>query len=48
MIFNLAKKANDDGEYFPIWGTGLGFECLVELIEPTIKKDIVSVMNKSK
>ncbi len=32
LIFNLAKKANDDGEYFPLWGIGLGFEALVELI----------------
>jgi len=32
LIFNLAKKASDDGKYFQLWGIGMGFEALVELI----------------
>jgi gamma-glutamyl hydrolase len=31
FLVNLAKKANDEGDYFPVWGTSLGFEALVEL-----------------
>ena len=27
-LFNLAKQALDKGDYFPIWGTCLGFELL--------------------
>ncbi|OQS05514.1 gamma-glutamyl hydrolase [Thraustotheca clavata] len=30
-VYELALGANDRGEYFPIWGTCLGFEWLVEL-----------------
>ena len=26
IIWNLAKKANDAGDYYPLWGTCLGFE----------------------
>ena len=25
-LWNLAKTANDVGDFFPIWGTCLGFE----------------------
>jgi len=28
-IFNYAKAANDNGDYFPIWGTCLGFQELL-------------------
>ena len=28
IIFNLAKKANDAGDVFPLWGTCLGFQFL--------------------
>jgi len=28
-IFNYAKNANDNGDYFPLWGTCLGFEELL-------------------
>ncbi|KAF5897829.1 gamma-glutamyl hydrolase-like, partial [Clarias magur] len=28
IYFRLALKANDEGDYFPIWGTCLGFELL--------------------
>ena len=27
-MVNLAKEANDNGDYFPVWGTCLGFEAL--------------------
>lgn len=30
-LYDLAKKANDNGDYFPIWGTCLGFETLMIL-----------------
>lgn len=26
ILWNLAKEANDSGDYYPIWGTCLGFE----------------------
>jgi len=26
---NLAIEANDKGDYFPVWGTCLGFELLL-------------------
>ena len=26
ILWNLAKAANDNGDYYPIWGTCLGFE----------------------
>ena len=28
ILFNLAMKANDVGDVFPLWGTCLGFEFL--------------------
>lgn len=28
ILFDLAVKANDNGDYFPLWGTCLGFELL--------------------
>ena len=45
---NLAKKANDDGEYFPIWSSSLGFEAIVELQCEDKERSIVNVINKSK
>ena len=27
-LLRLAKEANDNGDYFPIWGTCLGFEAM--------------------
>lgn len=30
-IFELAKQANDKGDYFPLWGTCLGFQLLCVL-----------------
>lgn len=30
-IYELAKEINDNGTYFPVWGTCLGFELLVYL-----------------
>ncbi|CAM1302608.1 GGH (predicted) [Pycnogonum litorale] len=34
-IYNLAVEANDRGDYFPIWGTCLGFEMLQILMAKT-------------
>ena len=31
MFFDLAVKANDAGDVFPMWGTCLGFELLMSL-----------------
>lgn len=31
ILFNLAVKANDAGDVFPIWGTCNGFELLMSL-----------------
>ena len=30
-VFNLALQSNDNGTFFPVWGTCLGFEWLLEL-----------------
>ena len=30
LIWDLAKQANEEGEVFPIWGTCLGFQWMVE------------------
>ncbi|XP_016103443.1 gamma-glutamyl hydrolase-like [Sinocyclocheilus grahami] len=32
IYFRLALKANEEGEYFPIWGTCLGFQLLTVLV----------------
>ena len=29
-MFELAKKANIEGEFFPVWGTGLGMRAFIE------------------
>ena len=31
LLWNMAKTANDSGDYYPIWGTCLGFEELAVL-----------------
>lgn len=31
IVYNMAKQANNNGIYFPIWGTCLGFEALAVL-----------------
>ncbi|RMX57871.1 hypothetical protein pdam_00022834 [Pocillopora damicornis] len=39
IIFNLAKKANDAGDVFPLWGTCLGFQFLsVQGADEQLKK----------
>lgn len=30
-IYDIAKEMNDNGNYFPLWGTCLGFELLTYL-----------------
>lgn len=30
-IYDIASKMNEDGDYFPLWGTCLGFELLTYL-----------------
>lgn len=37
IIFKLAKEANDNGDYFPLWGTCLGFQLLCVLQTGTDK-----------
>lgn len=39
ILYGMALDANDDGDYFPIWGTCLGFELLTALA--TKKKILV-------
>jgi gamma-glutamyl hydrolase len=36
-VFDLALAANDNGTHFPVWGTCLGFEWLVELVSGDYK-----------
>jgi len=40
-LFKKALKANDDGTYFPIWGTCLGFE-LIHSIVADFPEDVLS------
>ena len=40
-LWNLAKEANDNGDYYPIWGTCLGFEELAVL--ETESTDVISL-----
>lgn len=32
LFFELAREANDRGDYFPVWGTCLGFQQMAQLI----------------
>jgi gamma-glutamyl hydrolase len=41
ILWNLAKQANDGGDYYPIWGTCLGFEELSVL--ETGNGDVISL-----
>lgn len=41
ILWNLAKEANDNGDYYPIWGTCLGFEELAVL--ETGNGDVISL-----
>ncbi|KAM8967888.1 gamma-glutamyl hydrolase [Pelodytes ibericus] len=48
LFYDLALKANDNGDYFPIWGTCLGFEQLTyltsgELLLTLTKTDDISL-----
>ena len=36
-IFNLVKKLNDQGTYYPIWGTCLGFQVMHLCVSPVRK-----------
>lgn len=40
-LWNLAKTANDVGDFFPIWGTCLGFEtiCVAAANDPKVLQD---------
>jgi len=39
LVFKVARKLNDAGVYFPLWGTCLGFETLHAL---TAQEDVIS------
>lgn len=39
-LFKLALKANDNGDFFPVWGTCLGFELLTALVSK--QNDVVN------
>ncbi len=41
LLWNLAKEANDRGDYYPVWGTCLGFEELAVL--ETEDGDVISL-----
>ena len=40
IIFNLAKKLNDNGDYFPLWGTCLSFQYLAYLVNNNLHSTI--------
>ncbi|XP_073325012.1 gamma-glutamyl hydrolase [Pagrus major] len=42
ILYNLALKANDAGDYFPIWGTCQGFQQLTVL---TANKNLLTLTN---
>ena len=48
LLLNLSKKANDEGEYFPVWSQGQGFEALIESHCESKERSVVNVINKSK
>ena len=45
FLLNLARKTNENGEYFPVWGTCLGFEMMV--LSVAGDKKILSVFNST-
>ncbi|KAM9475344.1 gamma-glutamyl hydrolase [Clarias gariepinus] len=51
IYFRLALKANDEGDYFPIWGTCLGFQLLTvqvagkNLLSNTMANNIAMPLN---
>ncbi len=47
QLWQLAKRANDDGVYFPIWGTCLGFEelAVLETEDGSVISDDVEAVN---
>ncbi|XP_033748712.1 gamma-glutamyl hydrolase-like [Pecten maximus] len=42
LLYNMALKANDDGDYFPLWGTCQGFQQLTVL---TSGQDLLSYLH---
>jgi len=36
-IFDWAKEQNDQGNFFPLWGTCLGFQDLIKFVETDMK-----------
>ena len=47
-LFNLAKQANDEGEYFPVFTTALGFEQMLEIQCTTVERNVLNLVNRSK
>ena len=45
FLLNLARKANENGEYFPVWGTCLGFEMMILSVAEDNK--ILSLFNST-
>lgn len=45
IIYDIAKQMNDEGDYFPIWGTCLGFQLLVTLASGTQNRDLCLAYN---
>jgi gamma-glutamyl hydrolase len=44
-MLDLAIKINDDGEYFPVWGTCLGFEAMLVIVANNTK--VLSIVNST-
>ncbi|XP_070580586.1 gamma-glutamyl hydrolase-like [Ptychodera flava] len=44
ILYDLAVKANDNGDYFPLWGTCLGFELLIYL---TAEENLMTYTNST-
>lgn len=47
IFYDLALKANDNGDYFPIWGTCLGFEQLTYLTSGELLLTLTKTENLS-
>ena len=41
MLWEMAKQANESGDHFPIWGTCLGFEWMLQLASSSQSESVV-------
>ncbi|XP_071446440.1 gamma-glutamyl hydrolase-like isoform X1 [Hetaerina americana] len=47
LIYNLASSLNNDGDYFPLWGTCLGFELMSYIVGGKRALTVCSALNEA-